>query len=182
MEVIKQIDLNKNIVEDDNDLESKKEDVMKEDAYIEAVAEEMTDRRKIDEDDLMNVMEVSKQIEVSNVDDNLTVESDGIEQQIDLNKDIIEQQNVVKSDGDGIDDVLEVADRCRCWKILYENTKSNFINKMKNRKIYVLNFTFQYRVENSELVSMFWDDEVAKCNYKEFENIVSFDATFNNNK
>ncbi|GKB42520.1 hypothetical protein Tco_0887462 [Tanacetum coccineum] len=42
MEVIKQIDLNKNIVEDDNDLESKKEDVMKEDAYIEAIAEEMT--------------------------------------------------------------------------------------------------------------------------------------------
>ncbi|GKE56116.1 hypothetical protein Tco_1495301, partial [Tanacetum coccineum] len=67
-------------------------------------------RQKIDEDDLMNVMEVSTQIEVSNVDDNLTVESDGIEQQIDLNKDIIEQQNVVKSDGDGIDDVPEVAD------------------------------------------------------------------------
>ncbi|GKC75053.1 hypothetical protein Tco_1125827, partial [Tanacetum coccineum] len=42
MEVIKQIDLNKTIVEDDNDLESKKEDVMKKDAYIEAVAEEMT--------------------------------------------------------------------------------------------------------------------------------------------
>ncbi|GKE92327.1 hypothetical protein Tco_1573422, partial [Tanacetum coccineum] len=36
------IDLNKNIFEDDNDLESKKEDVMKEDAYIEAIAEEMT--------------------------------------------------------------------------------------------------------------------------------------------
>ncbi|GKE07947.1 hypothetical protein Tco_1411498, partial [Tanacetum coccineum] len=38
-----------------------------------------------------------------------------------------------------------------------------------------------YRVENSELVAMFWDDEVAKCNYKEFGDIVSFDATFNNN-
>ncbi|GJV72818.1 hypothetical protein Tco_1492813 [Tanacetum coccineum] len=42
MEVIKQIDLNKNVVEDDNDLESKKEDVMEEDADLEAVAEEMT--------------------------------------------------------------------------------------------------------------------------------------------
>ncbi|GKA71237.1 hypothetical protein Tco_0777376 [Tanacetum coccineum] len=42
MEVIKQIDLNKNVVEDDNDLESKKEDVMEEDADIEAVAEEIT--------------------------------------------------------------------------------------------------------------------------------------------
>nr|GEV65233.1 protein FAR1-related sequence 5-like [Tanacetum cinerariifolium] len=39
-----------------------------------------------------------------------------------------------------------------------------------------------YRVENSELVAMFWADEVAKCNYKEFGDMVSFDATFNNNK
>nr|GEZ81882.1 protein FAR1-related sequence 5-like [Tanacetum cinerariifolium] len=29
---------------------------------------------------------------------------------------------------------------------------------------------------------MFWADEVAKCNYKEFGDIVSFDATFNSNK
>ncbi|GJQ96081.1 hypothetical protein Tco_0617841 [Tanacetum coccineum] len=46
MEVIKQIDLNKNVVEDDNDLESKKEDVMEEDADIEAVAEEITGSMK----------------------------------------------------------------------------------------------------------------------------------------
>nr|GEU33411.1 FAR1 DNA binding domain-containing protein [Tanacetum cinerariifolium] len=39
-----------------------------------------------------------------------------------------------------------------------------------------------YRVENCELVAMFWADEVAKCNYKEFGDIVSFDATFNSNK
>nr|GEW60925.1 hypothetical protein [Tanacetum cinerariifolium] len=56
------------------------------------------------------------------------------------------------------------------------------INKMENRKMYMPNFTFQYRVENSELVAMFWADEVAKCNYKEFGDIVSFDATFNSNK
>ncbi|GJU45032.1 FAR1-related sequence 5-like protein [Tanacetum coccineum] len=37
-------------------------------------------------------------------------------------------------------------------------------------------------IENSELVAMFWADEVAKCNYKEFGDIVSFDATFNINK
>ncbi|GKE86486.1 FAR1-related sequence 5-like protein, partial [Tanacetum coccineum] len=39
-----------------------------------------------------------------------------------------------------------------------------------------------YKVENSELVAMFWADEVAKCNYKEFGYIVSFDETFNSNK
>ncbi|GJX35186.1 FAR1-related sequence 5-like protein [Tanacetum coccineum] len=37
-------------------------------------------------------------------------------------------------------------------------------------------------IENSELVAMFWADEFAKCNYKEFGDIVSFYATFNNNK
>ncbi|GKB69752.1 FAR1-related sequence 5-like protein [Tanacetum coccineum] len=63
-----------------------------------------------------------------------------------------------------------------------ESDSQLLINKMENRKMYVPNFTFQYRVENSELVSMFWADEVAKCNYKEFGDIVSFDATFNNNK
>nr|GEV34567.1 hypothetical protein [Tanacetum cinerariifolium] len=56
------------------------------------------------------------------------------------------------------------------------------INKMENRKMYLPNFTFQYRVENSELVAMFWADEVAKCNYKESRDTVSFDATFNSNK
>ncbi|GJX52079.1 FAR1-related sequence 5-like protein [Tanacetum coccineum] len=47
--------------------------------------------------------------------------------------------------------------------------------------MYVPNFTFQYRVENSESVAVFYADKVAKCNYKEFGDIVSFDATFNNN-
>ncbi|GJS74122.1 FAR1-related sequence 5-like protein [Tanacetum coccineum] len=63
-----------------------------------------------------------------------------------------------------------------------ESDAQMLINKMENRKTYVPNFTFQYRVENSELVSMFWADEVAKCNYKEFGDILSFDATFNSNK
>ncbi|GJT34843.1 FAR1-related sequence 5-like protein [Tanacetum coccineum] len=63
-----------------------------------------------------------------------------------------------------------------------ESDTQMLINKMENRKMYVPNFTFQYRVEKSELVAMFWADEVAKCNYKEFGDIVSFDATFNNNK
>ncbi|GJR15599.1 FAR1-related sequence 5-like protein [Tanacetum coccineum] len=63
-----------------------------------------------------------------------------------------------------------------------ESDAQMLINKMENRKMYVPNFTFQYKVENSELAAMFWADEVAKCNYKEFGDIVSFDATFNNNK
>ncbi|GJS65363.1 regulation of nuclear pre-mRNA domain-containing protein 1B, partial [Tanacetum coccineum] len=63
-----------------------------------------------------------------------------------------------------------------------ESDAQMLINKMENRKMYVPNFTFQYKVENSELVAMFWANEVAKCNYKEFGDIISFDATFNSNK
>ncbi|GJR15984.1 FAR1-related sequence 5-like protein [Tanacetum coccineum] len=63
-----------------------------------------------------------------------------------------------------------------------ESDAQMLINKMENRKNYVPKFTFEYKVDNSELVAMFWADEVAKCNYKEFGDIVSFDATFNSNK
>ncbi|GJR30770.1 FAR1-related sequence 5-like protein [Tanacetum coccineum] len=63
-----------------------------------------------------------------------------------------------------------------------ESDAQMLINKMENRKKFVPNFTFQYKVENSELVAMFWADEVDKCNYKEFGDIISFDATFRTNK
>ncbi|GJR64871.1 zinc finger, SWIM-type containing protein [Tanacetum coccineum] len=63
-----------------------------------------------------------------------------------------------------------------------ESDAQMLINKMENRKKFVPNFTFHYLVENSELVAMFWADEVAKCNYKEFGDIISFDATFRTNK
>ncbi|GJZ27324.1 FAR1-related sequence 5-like protein [Tanacetum coccineum] len=63
-----------------------------------------------------------------------------------------------------------------------ESDAQMLINKIENRKKFVPNFTFQYKVENSELVAMFWADEVDKCNYKEFGDIISFDATFRTNK
>ncbi|GJR84535.1 zinc finger, SWIM-type containing protein [Tanacetum coccineum] len=63
-----------------------------------------------------------------------------------------------------------------------ESDAQMLINKMENRKKFVPNFMFYYLVENSELVAMFWADEVAKCNYKEFGDIISFDATFRTNK
>lgn len=56
------------------------------------------------------------------------------------------------------------------------------INKMESRRKCVPDFTFKFKVVNSELVGLFWSDEVAKCNIKEFGDIVSFDATFQTNK
>ncbi|GKB04790.1 FAR1-related sequence 5-like protein [Tanacetum coccineum] len=67
----------------------------------------------------------------------------------------------------------------------------NLLSSMKGGYEYVHGTTDDFKnhqrdvnvfIENSELVSMFWADEVAKCNYKEFGDIVSFDATFNSNK
>ncbi|GJU01449.1 protein FAR1-related sequence 5 [Tanacetum coccineum] len=52
------------------------------------------------------------------------------------------------------------------------------ISKMKNRKKYVSDFSFDYLVENDELVVIFWADEISKYNYREFCDVVSFDATF----
>ncbi|GJW29185.1 FAR1-related sequence 5-like protein [Tanacetum coccineum] len=52
-----------------------------------------------------------------------------------------------------------------------ESDAQMLINKMENRKKYVPNFTFQYKVENFELVAMFWADEVAKCLFWESQEI-----------
>ncbi|GKD17911.1 FAR1-related sequence 5-like protein [Tanacetum coccineum] len=100
----------------------------------------------MDEDHLMNVIKVNKLIH--------------------LNKEIIEQENEVESDGD---DVLpKVADP--------DSVMEEVTSKI------TCDSALEYKVENSELIAMFWADEVAKCNYKEFGDTISFDATFNSNK
>ncbi|GJX03682.1 FAR1-related sequence 5-like protein [Tanacetum coccineum] len=67
----------------------------------------------------------------------------------------------------------------------------NLLSSMKGGYEYVHGTTDDFNnhqrdvnvfIENNELVAMFWADEVAKCKYKDFGDIVSFDATFNNNK
>ncbi|GJR23863.1 protein FAR1-related sequence 5 [Tanacetum coccineum] len=56
------------------------------------------------------------------------------------------------------------------------------IHKMENRKKHVSDFSFDYLVDNAELTAIFWADEVSKYNYREFGDVVSFDATFKINK
>ncbi|GKD38389.1 FAR1-related sequence 5-like protein [Tanacetum coccineum] len=67
----------------------------------------------------------------------------------------------------------------------------NLLSSMKGGYEYVHGTTDDFKnhhrdvnvfIENTKLVAMFWVDEVSKCNYKEFGDIVSFDATFNSNK
>nr|GEU92387.1 hypothetical protein [Tanacetum cinerariifolium] len=62
-----------------------------------------------------------------------------------------------------------------------------FIIKAANANIgarheFTKDFSFDYFVEDAELCGLFWVDELAKCNYKEFGDIVSFDATYKTNK
>ncbi|GJX88391.1 FAR1-related sequence 5-like protein [Tanacetum coccineum] len=56
------------------------------------------------------------------------------------------------------------------------------IHKIENRKKHVSDFLFDYLVENAELSGIFWADEVSKYNYRKFNDVVSFDATFKTNK
>nr|GEX73793.1 hypothetical protein [Tanacetum cinerariifolium] len=56
------------------------------------------------------------------------------------------------------------------------------IHKMENRKKHVYDFSFYYLGENAELSAIFWPDEVSKYNYREFGDVVSFDATFKTHK
>ncbi|XP_023771134.1 protein FAR1-RELATED SEQUENCE 5-like [Lactuca sativa] len=56
------------------------------------------------------------------------------------------------------------------------------VDKMTNRTKNVPNFSFDFRVENKQLNAMFWADETSKINYKEFGDVVSFDATFRTNR
>ena len=78
-------------------------------------------------------------------------------------------------------------DDFRNWKrdlnvYINESDYQMLVNKMEERKKYVPGFSFECKIQGSQLHSIFWVDEVAKCNYKEFSNIMSFDATYITNR
>ncbi|GJU35654.1 FAR1-related sequence 5-like protein, partial [Tanacetum coccineum] len=67
---------------------------------------------------------------------------------------------------------------------LYTGLKgsSSLVHGWKRGKSSQKTFLFDYFVEDAEICGLFWADEVAKCNYKQFGDIVSFDATYKTNK
>nr|KAJ0218304.1 hypothetical protein LSAT_V11C300110010 [Lactuca sativa] len=67
------------------------------------------------------------------------------------------------------------------FKNLMRDLNCFIVDKMTNRTKNVPNFSFAFRVENKQLNAMFWADETSKINYKEFGDVVSFDATFRTN-
>nr|GEX57094.1 hypothetical protein [Tanacetum cinerariifolium] len=56
------------------------------------------------------------------------------------------------------------------------------ITRIEQRQEFTKDFSFDYFVEDAELYGLFLADEVAKCNYKEFGDMLSFDATYKTNK
>nr|XP_043615423.1 protein FAR-RED IMPAIRED RESPONSE 1-like [Erigeron canadensis] len=63
-----------------------------------------------------------------------------------------------------------------------ESDSQMLINKMEEKKEYFPGFSFYYMAKDSLLHLLFWADEVARCNYKEFNDFKSFDATYQTNR
>ncbi|CAI9297949.1 unnamed protein product [Lactuca saligna] len=66
--------------------------------------------------------------------------------------------------------------------IIGEKDAQLVVDKMNMRKDELPNYTFEYKCVDSVLSTMFWADETAKLYYKEFGDVISFDATFRTNK
>nr|XP_043618681.1 protein FAR1-RELATED SEQUENCE 5-like [Erigeron canadensis] len=56
------------------------------------------------------------------------------------------------------------------------------VNKLRNRSVCLPEFSFDYKCDKDELVCLFFADETSKCNYKEFGDVIAFDATYSTNK
>ncbi|GKB53823.1 FAR1-related sequence 5-like protein [Tanacetum coccineum] len=204
MKVVKHIDLNKQVVESDNELESDTGDVLPEVADSDVVMEEVTDSHNTPRATLYehnetpegsiywepHVHGIPKPVEgtyFDTLDEAIDMYTNYAEIRATTNKiGATRAHNLLSSMKGGYEYVHGTTDDFKNHQrdvnvFIGESDAQMLINKMENRKMYVPNFTFQYKVENSEFVAMFWADEVAKCNYKEFGDIVSFDATFNSN-
>ncbi|KAJ9545059.1 hypothetical protein OSB04_024766 [Centaurea solstitialis] len=56
------------------------------------------------------------------------------------------------------------------------------LNKLSNRREFVPYYFYEYKCDGRELKAIFWADENARLNYKEFGDVVSFDGTYRTNK
>ncbi|XP_024990545.1 protein FAR1-RELATED SEQUENCE 5-like [Cynara cardunculus var. scolymus] len=81
----------------------------------------------------------------------------------------------------------------RCSEIDFKNFKRDevacvgkkdakmLINKLSNRRDIVYGYFFEYKCNDQKLSAIFWADEVARINNKEFGDVISFDGTFRTN-
>jgi len=84
-------------------------------------------------------------------------------------------------------DVHGTVEDFRNWKrdlnvFINDSDSQILVDRMEEKKKYIPGFSFEYKLDDSELHSLFWADEVARCNYNEFSDIMSFDATYRTNR
>ncbi|CAI9260115.1 unnamed protein product [Lactuca saligna] len=72
--------------------------------------------------------------------------------------------------------------RRKMGNIIGDKDAQLVVDKMNMRKDELHNYTFEYKCVDSVLNAMFWADETNKLYYKEFGDVISFDATFRTNK
>ena len=72
--------------------------------------------------------------------------------------------------------------RRKMGNIIGDKDAQLVVDKMNMRKDELHNYTFEYKCVDSVLNAMFWADETDKLYYKEFGDVISFDATFRTNK
>nr|KAJ0211162.1 hypothetical protein LSAT_V11C400207320 [Lactuca sativa] len=72
--------------------------------------------------------------------------------------------------------------RRKVGNIIGDKDAQLVVDKMNMRKDELHNYTFEYKCVDSVLNAMFWADETDKLYYKEFGDVISFDATFRTNK
>ncbi|CAI9274811.1 unnamed protein product [Lactuca saligna] len=72
--------------------------------------------------------------------------------------------------------------RRKVGNIIGDKDAQLVVDKMNMRKDEFHNYTFEYKCVDSVLNAMFWADETDKLYYKEFGDVISFDATFRTNK
>ncbi|GJX15573.1 FAR1-related sequence 5-like protein [Tanacetum coccineum] len=116
----------------------------------------------MEEDRSMNVIEVTKLI--------------------DLNKQVFEDNNEFESDTENV--IPEVADpNAVIEEVTVERTYYDTVDEAVDMYTkYAEMSGFEVKKSGQKLTKSGAANEVAKCNYKEFRDIISFDATFNSNK
>ncbi|KAK9059047.1 hypothetical protein SSX86_021666 [Deinandra increscens subsp. villosa] len=56
-----------------------------------------------------------------------------------------------------------------------------FVDKMLLRSKNLEDYTFKYLARDKKIKCLFWADNVSKCNYKVFGDVIAFDATYDTN-
>lgn len=83
-------------------------------------------------------------------------------------------------DGGTVIDYKNEAKKVNCF--MEKDDAQMLVDKYLGKKKIDPTLTFEFICDKRVLTSVFWADEAAKGNYREFGDIVSFDATFRTNK